>query len=110
MLSRKVNRLQLVARFAVDVIKDDQNAHAEIPEDTDFLCEHPLGNTQKIRALVRLADFMLDCQLLEVSTKREYFARSAMESERRKRDEAVMEDNDDETVGSTERRMESVLK
>ncbi|KAK1776554.1 hypothetical protein QBC45DRAFT_332750 [Copromyces sp. CBS 386.78] len=116
-LEGHLSRLQLFARFAIDVVHDDNETHADIPEDNNFLCEHPLGNTQKIRGLIMLADFLLDCRFMEVSTRREYFAASARASERRKIDENVIEDEDDQTetdksksVISPRQHMASVLK
>lgn len=91
-----MNRLQLFARFAIDVVHEDDDMHAEIPEDNSFLCEHPLGNTQKIRGLIMLADFLLDCRFVEATTRRKYFAASARASARRNSDEDSVKDDDDQ--------------
>lgn len=59
-----VNRLEAFALFAVEVMVNDNQTHAKTLNDSNFLCEQPVGFTQKMRGLVMLAQFLLDCNQL----------------------------------------------
>lgn len=103
-----MSRLQLFARFALDVLEEEQELGSD--NDDEIFPFPSVAIVVKIRGLIKLADFLLDCRFMEVATRRQYWSHSAMAEalQTLQIEEDAVQDEETGTTATAERKKTQV--